>query len=677
MIKVDFHLHTVAATHEPQFEFDIDVLKEYVTHSSLHAIAITNHNLFDLNQYQQIINSIDKKVYPGIEINLEDGHLILISNDDDIHDFNDKCCSLKQKILSTENNRVSIEEFKSIYTELDKYILIPHYDKTPKLSDKYLQQLSDYICAGEVCSPKKFMYCIKDPTSKITPVIFSDARLIKGLNPFPVRQTFIEGNNTDFSSIKSCLNDKTKVFLSEGDGNKLFNIFDNGQKLSTGLNVVLGERSSGKSHTLDAIKENSRERVKYIEQFSLIGKDDEKFNKTLAERNSLLSDKYLGGLKEVLSDVIDVDLEQDEKAVSNYIDSLLKNARESQRQDNYSKAKLFNEEGFERFDQTGLIELINSTKNLVSNREYREIIENHVLLKDLMALYIKLIEKYTSNEEERLKKEWINEIIEDIRSELQLKTAVTPIEKIDLYKIAMNLKKVEKFESIVELARAENIIGTERVGNFNIITTSCKFDGVADIKKVIKTNIALTEPFKQYNKPYSYLRELKQISGIQASDFYKLFVKIKHVILNGDGAEISGGEKSEFNLLQEIQDTMSKYDMLLIDELESSFDNLFLKKEVNKMIRDISSHMPVVLVTHNNTVGASINPDYILYTKKQKQDGKTIYKVYSGIPTEKELKSTDGEDSVSTFEVVMGCLEAGEETYKERGKSYAHLRNQE
>lgn len=36
---------------------------------------------------------------------------------------------------------------------------------------------------------------------------------------------------------------------------------------------------------------------------------------------------------------------------------------------------------------------------------------------------------------------------------------------------------------------------------------------------------------------------------------------------------ISGGESAEFNLLQTIEDARN-YDMLLIDEPESSFDNI-------------------------------------------------------------------------------------------------------
>src|SRR5690554_6502785 len=92
---------------------------------------------------------------------------------------------------------------------------------------------------------------------------------------------------------------------------------------------------------------------------------------------------------------------------------------------------------------------------------------------------------------------------------------------------------------------------------------------------------------------------------IPDSALYRFFVKIEYEILNKDGYPVSGGERSEYRLLQEISDAQS-YDLLLIDEPESSFDNVFLNDNVNQLIRDIARTMPVIVVTHNNTVGASI-----------------------------------------------------------------------
>ncbi len=113
--------------------------------------------------------------------------------------------------------------------------------------------------------------------------------------------------------------------------------------------------------------------------------------------------------------------------------------------------------------------------------------------------------------------------------------------------------------------------------------------------------------------------------------------------------------------------------MLLIDEPESSFDNLFLRDRVNQIIRSLSENMPVILVTHNNTVGASIRPDYLVYTKRIIGDG-VIYERYYGLPSSKELISYTG-TSIKNFQVVLDCLEAGETTYNERKRDYDLLKD--
>jgi ABC-type phosphate transport system ATPase subunit len=150
-------------------------------------------------------------------------------------------------------------------------------------------------------------------------------------------------------------------------------------------------------------------------------------------------------------------------------------------------------------------------------------------------------------------------------------------------------------------------------------------------------------------------------------------VKISYRILNRDGFEVSGGERSEFRLLQHISDAQN-YDMLLIDEPESSFDNLFLKSDVNQILKDISLSMPVVVVTHNNTVGASIGADYILYAKKEMENGKPHYRLYSGRPSDKTLTATGGR-TIETHTVVMNSLEAGIDAYEGRKTRYENIKN--
>lgn len=148
--------------------------------------------------------------------------------------------------------------------------------------------------------------------------------------------------------------DRTKVTLSKDNGNKLFQIFSNGQMLSTGLNVMYGKRSSGKSYTLNKIAEKYGDKGKYIQ-----------------------------------------------------------------------------------------------TENLKA------------LLKELIEVYQNLVV------ENAIKKE-ANDIIKDVRSALQRKSAAPRIPDIDLYHMLVNEVKRRKFTDIVIGLKQPCVINTDKVGHFTI-----------------------------------------------------------------------------------------------------------------------------------------------------------------------------------------------------------------
>lgn len=398
MIKIDFHIHTVATASDAHFEFDLDSLNSYIREAGLDAIAITNHDMFDKTQFYSIRDALDIKIFPGIEINLGSGHILVISNGDDIEEFS-KRCDLIDSLNQGPDSSINVAKLKEIFPDLENYILIPHYDKKPPISKEDLVNLAEHISAGEVSSHKKFIYCQKD-NSKLVPVLFSDSRISAGLRT-PIRQSYLSCEEIDFSMIKNCLRDKTKVSLSLEEGNSLFKIFEDGQHLSTGLNVILGERSSGKTHTLNRIYKEyneceEEEVVKYIEQFSLVGKNEEEdkkyFEKELSSERSLLTQDYLGGLQKVVIDMLDVDISSDDREVSEYLSSLLKFATETERHDVYTKAFLFSEVIFSNANQDGLKDLIASTKNLYRNEQFQQIVDKHIDRNSLKNLLIELME---------------------------------------------------------------------------------------------------------------------------------------------------------------------------------------------------------------------------------------------------------------------------------------------
>lgn len=662
MKKIDLHTHTVSTVSDYAFDFDILKVKEYVEKLKIDALAITNHNMFDLNQYNQIRNSLTIPVFPGIEIDLEGGHLLLITdlNEFEVSNFDEKCKQVSS-IIKTNTDTLNLVQLNSIFPELGKYILIPHYDKAPNVKKVTIEALQPHITSGEVASVSKFKRMLKEQNG-LTPVLFSDIRFKSDLKDFPTRHTFVDLKDISLAGIKSCLADKTKISLTKEGGNDFFQATDDGLELSTGLNIILGGRSSGKTVTLDKIASSSGN-AKYIKQFSLLQNDEETFNKANDLRLSILHSSYLNELKSAIEDIVQIDLKQNYLDLENYLDTLKKFASESEKMDLYSKCNLFSEELFSISDLKNLDKVIDSVITIIDNNEYQDIIIKYITHDNLRKLLTELIQKAIVSKIENEQRKWLNTIIGDIQRELRIKTTSPFVESVDFYNVALDEIKISKFTHVISELKKQRQINKEEFGKFSIITSVKPIESASDLQKIGREKKIYSSAFNKYGNPYEYLLKLRAI-GVEDASLYKFFVKVESVTLNKDGFKVSGGERSEFNLIHEIKDA-TKYDILLIDEPESSFDNLFLKKEINTLIKDISQLMPVVVVTHNSTVGASIKPNYVVITQKNIENREFVYRLFSGYPSDKELVCSDG-TKIKNFDAILNCLEAGIDAYTER-----------
>ncbi|QQX78116.1 MULTISPECIES: histidinol-phosphatase [Aequorivita] len=670
MKKIDFHIHTVPSISDRHFDFDLESLKEYVELLEIDCIAITNHNLFDKNQYDQITNELAAKVFPGIEIDLEGGHLLLISENENVDDFAAKAQKVSE-LNTSPSDDISYDELIEIYGELNNYLLIPHYDKKPNIKPTTLEKLGENIFVGEVASLRKFKSCLKE-LDKLTPVIFSDCRFIENMPSYPTRQTYLDVEEISLNAIKGCLYDKDKVFLSKEEGNDFFQATDDGVMLSTGLNVIVGGRSSGKTYTLDKICDNF-DNVKYLRQFSLLQNDKENFKKLVTTRHSLITENYLKEFKDVVYEINDIDLKDNEISLEKYLASLKKFASESDNLDAFSKCALYNETKFIPDNLDNLKKLISATESLIETNEYKDVVNKHITDNILKNLIVELINKHNKIHERNLKKDWCNNLIESIKDSLKFRSTTTTVEEIDFDKIQFEKIKVQKFKQLVKSIQTEKVIDSKEIRGFKVLAKTKKYTGASQLKNKSKSKLSFSKAFNNYENPYKFLISLKNV-GIEETEFYKYFVDIDYRTLNKHGYEVSGGERSEFNLLHEISDAL-KHDLLLIDEPESSFDNIFLKNEVNELIKEIAKEIPVIVVTHNSTIGASINPNQIVFTQKIVNQHNVEYKVFFGHPTSKTLKNANGEE-IKNLDVLLNCLEAGEDAYNERNKkSYEILKD--
>tara|TARA_R110002072_G_C7954508_1_gene533467 strand:- start:439 stop:2463 length:2025 start_codon:yes stop_codon:yes gene_type:complete len=674
MKKIDFHIHTIPSVRDAHFVFSMDTLTSYVLERKLDAIAITNHDLFDIAQFSQIAEILEVPVFPGIEINMQSGHLLVIDDINRLEEFQEKADKIRAIVKKVEDY-VTFDKLIEIYGDLGEYLVIPHYQKKPAISGDELNWILPYAFAGEVDSPKKFVRMWND-SNQPTPVLFSDMRIKENLTKFSSRSTSIDCGELTVKKIKLCLKDKAKVLLSPKDGNKLFEALPNGQMISTGLNVVLGGRSTGKTVTLEKIAEQMYDPL-HIEQFDLVQKEEELdkrlFEEAVTRDKSHVEENHLRPFKEVVDSVLSIDIAENEKDVSNYIATLMKSASETALRDTFSNTALFEETTFPVTSDDTLKALIRSVQQLIANADYKKIIEKYVDRSKLRELACELIEERWRQEDEISQKTEVNSLINEIKQELDLKSAVAPISSVDLYGVTLDQIRIDRFTEIVKLLKFEKDIHDEKIQNFRVVAKRSPFKGAQELHDKLARQASFSAAFSVYNDPYRYLQELKCISALPKTEIYKYFAKTDYKILNNDGIEVSGGERSEFRLVQKIK-RATVHDILLIDEPESGFDNIFLKSNVNQIIKDLSKTLPVVIVTHNSTIGASIGADYFLHTSKEYDDGKAIFKIYSGYPADTYLTSIDGA-SIENYSSTINALEAGADAYKARNEFYENIKN--
>ena len=620
MKRCDLHIHTVPSVSDRMFIYDKEVLLDYVAKTGLDVIAITNHNLFDYTQFQEIKDALSHiVVLPGIEVDLEGGHILVITNNDDgtLFDFNAKCEEVK-KLIKTNDDDISYDTFIRIFGDLSKYLLIPHYEKDPRLHKDIIKKLGRNIIAGEVSSVKKFIYMEREE-GEPTPVYFSDFRIEKGISAdkYPVSHTFFDVDQVNVNTLKLCLMDKTKVSLTSQKGIKLFQIFPNGQMLSTGLNIMFGKRSTGKTYTLDAIANRFEGKAKYIKQFELLNtnrNDSDQFENDLKIRQENSAEDYLREFSIIVTDMLKTcSVEEDEMKLQKYLDAVMSSAHQSDVNDVFSKSQLFNESDFKELNYEEIKRLIKAVLTLLESQLYKPLVDKFLPEASLKSLLKELIAQCRKDYITNQYFKEVNNIIKMVKESLQLKSAAPRIPNIDLYQYFINKKKREVFAQVAIAIKKNRTISTEKAGHFTISVSSRPFVNASDLKTVGLRQISLVNAFAKYENPVQYLNELKA-AGVDSDRIYKLFAAIDYKILNSSGLPVSGGERSEFNFLQKIKDAIL-CDILIIDEPESSFDNLFLKNEVNKFIKDMAENMPVIISTHNNTIGGSIKPDYILYTE--------------------------------------------------------------
>lgn len=673
MIKIDFHIHTIKTDLDSSFEFSLDKISEYVQKKKINAIAITNHNLFDRANFNLIkIHLKDVAVYPGIEVTLEGGHLIVVAPFTKIEEFEEQCKKIHDEFK--EKKDISLDSFMDIFSNHDEYLLIPHYYKNPKIQKFILDRIGSSFICGEVGNPKKFIRLYKEKGT-LTPLLFSDKRMADDI-PLSNQQTYIETDSTDFYSIKEAIRDKEKVYINEKKKRDLFPILDDGTLASSGLNIIFGKRSSGKTYTLDRINENF-DNVKYIKQFDLIEKDKEaankKFDESMSNDRSIYSDEYLAEFKEIVNDVLSINYKEQETKLRDYVSSLVEFAVDMDNHDSFSKVPVFSEQKFEYVIDKKTKSIIDSISNLLDSGTYEKIINKYISNDNLIKMLNEFVVIHREKKREELIYKQTNELIDKIQRALSIESSQNAIPSFDINQYATDVIKKNLFVKIADIIKKPKLLLENQIGKFKIVAKREPFGSAKELQNFVGKKGEYSSSYNLYDNPFDYLNSFEDKPHIPKDQIYKYFVRINYQVLNANGYPVSGGERAEFNLEKNLSDA-ENYDMLLIDEPESSFDNIFLRTDIVDKITSISKKIPVFVSTHNNVLGGNLNSNYILYTEAVNTADGTIFSIYGGNKENKVLTSVNN-TQIKNYVVMINSLEGGEESYGERKETYKNLKD--
>lgn len=705
MIKIDLHLHTISTEKDNEFTFDMETLQKYIKMNELSAVAITNHNKFDSTQYFNIVENIKGCiVFPGIEVDYNNGHILIISENTEsaVAEFQKKCDELSQIFTDNpEKKYVTKNELLRIFVNFEPYLIVPHYKKDKRdLTFDQIKDLDNSIKWGEVGNVKKFIRTKKN-VNDLTPLIFSDFRVekfdddsakkSKRFESFPNRHTYIDLKSDDITikKMKICFSSKDRVSLNKEKDDSYFSIMENRVKIVDGLNVIIGSRSSGKTYLLDSINASSVTKmakdVKYIQQFQITNESNkDNILEILASNVEIFVNDYTKKMNDYITNISNLNPDELEQKLAKYTRNLLKNSSEESMKDIFSKCKLFDEPDNMDINTNDTKNLIEAIYKILNNEKHELLISKYIdlsriklLIEELMKIY-----KYELLENKVIDKTNIWSAL--ISEKLQGESSVTPILSYDMNMHFKIMKQISMFEDFIKNFTIQKEIYNDNFydkffqttyltknQNIDDLYKSTKYSPQKDIKK------SVSESNKLVNEPFNYLKDIVDNKDIDKSkfDLYKIFFRTENNVINLQGTDLSGGQRAELNLLNHLKEA-KKSDILLIDEIEPSFDNIYINQDLLTIIREIAKESIVVLSTHNNSIGVLLEPDNLIYTDYyyDEKNKKTVYKQYFGHYSSDKLLSVDGIEK-STKQIYIDMMEGGSHPYKKRGSIYESFDN--
>lgn len=712
-MKIDIHVHTKKTKQgdAETREIKADRFHEIVSSTEVKIIAITNHNLFDIEQYRSFKTEVgdDFQIWPGVELDVmkddRRGHLIVIVSPNKADDFCDTILRLT-KDSTPDKFTISLEEVVSNFDKFMPLYIAHYHQKKPDLLDEDI----DYIVEKTANKSR----VLKEATNAVSAGIFishghasihgSD---VQNWNQYQEQSKSLPDLRLPVESFEQfcLLLDKNQVaintLLDKKDPEPIsIKPFKDETVLEIivydDINVFFGAKGTGKSDILTAIagyysakgitcKKFESGSVKLDDAYDLAGK-----NLKLDLKDHEIS--YCNKEIELIRLAQEVHITSISKYKQFFSDSL-KNKKAQ-------KIKIKDMPRVNTQNSEREFELIQNSNGKV--KEFKLFSENNTILEDvlgkenmgkLLSLLNEAIEGLDKKGFEKFSNEksamLFNSMIEKFKLEITKKTgAPTKPSETGFQKYASNRIKIElAVKNIIENISKKISINDEYVGNLgekgelyckteiviqdgNINEARFKPLGTAN-KKPLKIFSRIMADIKEnvYSQNlFNKIAELNEMDGINLiPTTLELIVFDKYFTINDEHYEPSTGEASMLLLHRELSEDK---DIYILDEPEKSLGNEYINNVIVPLIKEkAKSGKKVFIATHDANIAVRTLPCNSVY----RHHDKSGYQTFVGNPFTNNLTNiNNNENKIDWKDISMRTLEGGRNAFGERGQIYGN-----
>lgn len=707
-MKIDLHCHTRKAKKGDGKGRNVtpELFKEKIELADVKIVAITNHNMFDYNQYIELRDVVVGicQVWPGVEIDIVGEsryHLIVVVKPDEVSNFN-SCCDKLFTGTTPDTCFLELKNVCDVFEEIDA-IYIPHFhDKKPAISEADKEQLYSLVKdpARVFIEPRNHRTLGVLANKEMSVLIgsdvqdwnvyetstFADLRL-----PVASFSEFLLLAKRDKAVVETLLSKKNPITVI-GKPHQSVNL---SLMLYPDVNIIFGQKGTGKTEILKSMYEEMLGAGKSCKKY-IASERGEDFSSLLSIQDMEVSLEKMGidSCEDEFSKIARWN-DNNPTLFLNYINwyqtkgnsnnksrmKITEAVHDSYRKpDNFDIHKKDKERFSQAFEKLEKIEW----KEYVSEEEIQLLEQLLISLRDSIVekRKIDLIDKYSS--------ELTNKTIDKIKTlaDRSSDTISRPstaglkefaFNRIELYRIVSRILDGINSPEYNERIRLGSLEGK------GDIFINCKYRMLCYEERtknypgysitVLRQIVELLEYIKRNVFDLNiatYVENLVALCEDNNVFSLKVFVGRSKQIITSDGFEYtpSNGEKGILLLEQVLHEDADAY---FLDEPELGMGNSYIDTDIRPLICNLAKQRKfVVVATHNANIAVRTLPYMSIY--RTHENGQ--YKTYMGNPFDDQLICIDNPEDVKSWtEESMHSLEGGYDAFYERRDIYESRNN--